>query len=524
MRKNNDLGKYISDKLENSNQSPREDLWDKIELDLDKKKKRRALFLYFTLLTISIATTALFLNSDFNNSKVKETNPKITAPLNETNEATTNALVNKENDKETEYREINNRDSISKNNSKQLSTSKSIVSETEDYIIYKEVSVYKIYKEKKISVTKKTITTTLSNAASTTSAINGKSLVRNNTLKNNNNTAKNSLFSSTTSNNSNNDVIVKSNTNENNNNEVSNTSKNNIYSSDRNNLLQDNFDSQNNDSIYGKNERNKLWKTINSNTTEIDSITIDSITTSTKKEAEEIKKEKTIEKEVVKAPKIQFVSVFYGPTIYSSFTKGSSINSSFKKNDNAIVLNTSYGIIYRRMFENSRFRIGFSKTNLSYKTIVPSNNNQFITDYSNIELHPNFTKQSINATFKDNNKVELTQNLSYYEIPLELYKPLTKWKSKFGIDLILGITPQVFDKNNLVLTGSNNESFEIGKATNVRDVNIGIHIGLGVNYQITKNIQLDLNPIFKYQSIPYKDHHSFNPFYVAIQSGFSYKF
>ena len=42
MRKNNDLGKYVSDKLQNLDQSPREDLWDKIELDLDKKKKKKS--------------------------------------------------------------------------------------------------------------------------------------------------------------------------------------------------------------------------------------------------------------------------------------------------------------------------------------------------------------------------------------------------------------------------------------------------------------------------------------------------
>ena len=176
------------------------------------------------------------------------------------------------------------------------------------------------------------------------------------------------------------------------------------------------------------------------------------------------------------------------------------------------------------MFENIGFRIGISKTNLSYKTIVPSNTNQFITDYSNIELHPNFTKEVINATFTGNNEIELTQKLSYYEIPLEIYKPLTKWKSKFGIDLILGITPQVIDKNTLILSDTNSKSYEIGKVTNVRNVNIGFHAGFGFNYKLTKSIQLDLNPIFKYQSIPYKDHHSFNPFYIAIQSGFSYKF
>ena len=275
MRKNNDLGKYISDKLDSINQSPREDLWDKIELDLEKKKKRRTLFLYFSLLTIGIATTALFLNLDFNNSKVKETNPKINTPLNETSESTTNTFINYTNDKETDYREISKSDSITKSNFEQLSNSKSIVSETEDYIIYKEVSIYKIYKEKKTDVIKKNTITTLSNTFSVNSAVNGKSLVKNNILNNNNN------ILSTTSNNSNSNAIVKSNTNESNNNEVTNTSKNNIYSPEKNNLLKDNFDSQNNDSIYRKNERNKLWKTIN--VKEIDSIKIDSITTTTQK-------------------------------------------------------------------------------------------------------------------------------------------------------------------------------------------------------------------------------------------------
>ncbi|NJM80430.1 MAG: hypothetical protein HC854_13940 [Flavobacterium sp.] len=190
----------------------------------------------------------------------------------------------------------------------------------------------------------------------------------------------------------------------------------------------------------------------------------------------------------------------------------------------SIDINTTYGILYRRMFENVGFRMGITKTNLSYSTRIPNNNNQFITDYSNIALKENITRQSINSTFNGANEIKLKQHLSYYEIPIELYKSFTNKKSDFGFAIFLGITPQFLDKNNLALESSTIDSFEIGKASNLRNVNVGFHAGLGLNYKFTEKFQFDLNPIFKLQSVPYEDYHDFLPYYIAIQSGLSYKF
>ncbi|KIX21881.1 hypothetical protein SY27_04140 [Flavobacterium sp. 316] len=504
MKKNNDLGNYISNKLQNINQVPNDEIWDMIEEKLEKKKKKRFYFYSIFGLLTCLTIGYFLLTINFNQKTYKPTIQKTSNKENIT--SIENNLDSIKSVKHSKGKISNNKknsiDSI--NIIEKIKTSKSILSETEDYIIYKETIIYKTLKHKRTSVNTQTIS--INSDRRNTNNENTSTTKKNNSRKTNGHSIKENHSNLNTIKNTQNQNKEITNIK----NEINKTEQINSSKSETTNLLV---------------KEDNLYKNFKASIIELNETTDTIITTAIKKRKLEEKNKDKPKENIEKNKKDQhYISVYFGPTLYTSLTKGSSVNSSLISNKKTISLNSSYGIYYRKMYKNIGFRIGISNTNLSYNTIIPNNNNQFLTDYYNIQLNSNLTKESINATFNGSNEVKLRQNLSYYELPLEIYKTLLKGKSKIGLDLFLGLTPQYLNKNSLTLESSNIKNYTIGKSINLRDVNIGFQVGLGINYSLSKKLQLDVNPIFKYQTFPHEEHDNFNPIYIAIQSGLSYKF
>ena len=66
---------------------------------------------------------------------------------------------------------------------------------------------------------------------------------------------------------------------------------------------------------------------------------------------------------------------------------------------------------------------------------------------------------------------------------------------------------------------------EIGKASNLNGVHFSSNIGIGLNYEIFKSFNANLNPMFKYQINTYTDNsNDFKPYFIGLYSGLSYSF
>jgi hypothetical protein len=119
-------------------------------------------------------------------------------------------------------------------------------------------------------------------------------------------------------------------------------------------------------------------------------------------------------------------------------------------------------------------------------------------------------------------EVELIQNISYYEVPLELTYALVN--NKFGINVIGGFST-LFLGNNEVSVQAGDFSGTLGEANNLSSVSFTTNVGLGFDYKINKKFTFNIEPMFKYQLNPYTDSSvGFKPYYVGIYSGLSFKF
>lgn len=234
----------------------------------------------------------------------------------------------------------------------------------------------------------------------------------------------------------------------------------------------------------------------------------------------------------------------FGPVFYNSLDGGSSIDPSFADNVQNSETNFSYGVqISYAVNSRLRIRSGVSNVNLGYTTeglelaTGPSTAGLQSINYgakqtvtTAVDRGSFDTPPPTNGMNPFNNlnpkstggNATLTQNLSYYEIPLELNYSLVD--ARFGVAMIGGISTLLLGNNEVV---ANDGDFRevLGGANNLNDVSFSTNVGLGFHYKISKKLKFNIEPMFKYQLNPYTDSSvDFRPYYLGVYSGLSFKF
>jgi len=233
-----------------------------------------------------------------------------------------------------------------------------------------------------------------------------------------------------------------------------------------------------------------------------------------------------------------------GPVYYDGFGDGSAIDPVFADNGQSGDVNLTYGVqVSYFLSDRLSIRSGLSNVDLGYTTDgieiaeAPVALALKSVDYGGKSVVLSaFDKGSVsnrpdmgtgdpyqNVTVKSSGgEAQLIQDLSYYEVPMELNYALLD--SRFGINMIGGFSTLILGNNEIsVRDGDINEI--IGEANNLNSVSFTTNIGLGFNYRINNRLKFNIEPMFKYQLNPYTDSSvDFNPYYLGVYSGLSFKF
>ena len=95
---------------------------------------------------------------------------------------------------------------------------------------------------------------------------------------------------------------------------------------------------------------------------------------------------------------------------------------------------------------------------------------------------------------------------------------------KLGVNLIGGVS-SLFLVDNMVSLESGGLVTDIGQANNVNDVNFSTNVGIGINYEFSQNLQLNVEPMFKYQLNTFTETAGdFRPYAIGVYSGVRYRF
>lgn len=236
------------------------------------------------------------------------------------------------------------------------------------------------------------------------------------------------------------------------------------------------------------------------------------------------------------------VSPNVGPVYYSSLSGGSSLDPMFSDNSQSGNVNLSYGVgVDYAINEKLSVRSGVNNVNLSYATgDVQIASAPIAFALENIDYGSGrgavttvFDKGSPlpgdgDGTFgsiipkSTGGNAEISQQLQYYEVPLELKYALVS--NKFGINVIGGMSTLLLGNNEIIVNDGDFRTV-LGEANNLNSISFTSNIGLGFNYQLSEKFRFNIEPMFKYQLNPYTDSSvDFRPYYLGVYSGLSFKF
>lgn len=231
------------------------------------------------------------------------------------------------------------------------------------------------------------------------------------------------------------------------------------------------------------------------------------------------------------------VSSNVAPIYFSSTSNGSPIDPALAQNSKDYKQNLAYGLGVRYAINNKlTVRTGVNTIGLEYDTndvVFFQNNNarQLQNVNSNlqgsvIQIENKNAGQIPELTANDNilSKFDgnLNQKTGYIEVPVELsYKVFER--RKFGLEVIGGMSTLFLNENEISVISAGTE-MPIGKASNLNSTHFSTNFGLGVKYNIIKSIQLNVEPMLKYQINTFSDSGNFQPFIFGLYTGINYRF
>ena len=160
----------------------------------------------------------------------------------------------------------------------------------------------------------------------------------------------------------------------------------------------------------------------------------------------------------------------------------------------------------------------------SIGTIVTESNDRFVNNYSTVNTVADYHLLSPEElTLNDEEVTGFSQVFEYLEIPFNLkYKILDR---DFDIQLIGGMSTNLL-MNNSVSARTADGVAKIGEVDNVRSVNYSGNAGIGFIYNLTRNLNISIEPRFRYyvNSINLSYLPSTRPYTFGVLTGVNYIF
>ena len=145
----------------------------------------------------------------------------------------------------------------------------------------------------------------------------------------------------------------------------------------------------------------------------------------------------------------------------------------------------------------------------------------YVTNYRQHKNHMNFA--SANELSLQVNSGEVIQNFEYLEIPLVLrYRLIDR---KIGLNFLGGLSTNLLVGSNTYYNEDGNKE-KIGETTDIKPFNYSSIMGIGIDYAISKHLNINLEPTFRYylNSINESSFIGSHPYSLGVFTGVRYSF
>ncbi len=223
------------------------------------------------------------------------------------------------------------------------------------------------------------------------------------------------------------------------------------------------------------------------------------------------------------------------PVFNLAANSGASIDPMLGNNSSQGNTSLAYGMLVTyTLATNLRLRSGVQQVNMSYTTNdvvfapavagVASNQINFNVSAEGFNV---FNQLIYDANADPNSRTfaasgDLQQQLGFVEIPLEVEWQLID--GKFGVYASGGASSLFLLQNSV---GLRNETgvWNIGENAAANNTSFSGNLGLGLEYQLTRRFNLNLEPSLRYQFNTFSNQiEGFNPYFFAIYTGVNLKF
>lgn len=224
------------------------------------------------------------------------------------------------------------------------------------------------------------------------------------------------------------------------------------------------------------------------------------------------------------------------PVYFNTAGNGSSIDPQFNNNTVSGDINMSIGISTSyAITKEMTIRTGLHNVNLGYNvkdvTLYQSiGRSSSDNDLKNIDTETNRITVVSTATLGTNvlsnittTNAAINQNLRFIEMPVEIQYTLSA--KKIGINVIGGFSSFFLNSSKVFIEEENGNRTILGKANNLNNLSYSANLGLGLNYKISKKLNFNLEPVFKYQFNTFNNTSGdFTPFFIGVYTGMAIKF
>lgn len=252
---------------------------------------------------------------------------------------------------------------------------------------------------------------------------------------------------------------------------------------------------------------------------------------------EKLSKEQLEQKQKSSNSKWQ-ISPFAAPVFYSSFGGSNAVDPSLAENESSGGTSMTYGIsVAYQISDKVRIRSGISQVSMDYhvKDIAfaprTASANFSNLNYNPIASHLQIWSQGQQMTVSPEQSMAarpsvlegtLKQNYGFIEIPLEIEYTLIN--QKLDLSLIGGVSTLFLDKNQIAIKSAKGMT-QIGEANNLNQISFSTNIGLGMDYGLSDEFEISLEPVFKYQWNTFSENiNGFKPYYFGVYTGVTFKF
>ena len=227
------------------------------------------------------------------------------------------------------------------------------------------------------------------------------------------------------------------------------------------------------------------------------------------------------------------------PVYFSSLGQGSTIHNQFSDNSKSSEISMSYGISGSyAITDKLRVRAGINRVDLNYATenVIAFNgantasrnglsqgninfkNGNVVSLVSLETLNNSSSPEAFNTKFSG----DIDQRFGFVEVPLELeYRLVDK---KFGLNVVGGFSTFFLNQNEIYADIDGNSTL-IGEASNINSTSFSANFGLGLDYNLSKRWNINLEPQFKYQINTFNNTFgNFRPFFIGVYTGLKFKF